>query len=223
MAAHRFEISAARRTFLSRLAAGAAALGIVGGPASAAAAPAAGFQPASHPQDDWLDQLPGRHRLVFDAISPGGADIVRRYADNFIAANKAAYDLDAGDLALVIILRHFATPFAYNDAVWAKYGGAISEEVKFTDPKTNQPAASNAYNASELTLDSLTKRGVRLAVCGMATHYFAGVIARKSGGGAEAVYQELAANLVGGARIVPAGIVTVNRAQERGYSFAYVG
>jgi intracellular sulfur oxidation DsrE/DsrF family protein len=34
---------------------------------------------------------------------------------------------------------------------------------------------------------------------------------------------ELAANLVGNSRLVPAGIVAVNRAQERGYSFAYVG
>jgi intracellular sulfur oxidation DsrE/DsrF family protein len=42
------------------------------------------------------------------------------------------------------------------------------------------------------------------------------------GGNAKAVDAELRSNLVPGALIVPAGIVAVNRAQEHGYSFAYV-
>jgi intracellular sulfur oxidation DsrE/DsrF family protein len=33
--------------------------------------------------------------------------------------------------------------------------------------------------------------------------------------------KEMAANLIPNARLVPAGIVAVNRAQERGYSFVY--
>jgi hypothetical protein len=37
------------------------------------------------------------------------------------------------------------------------------------------------------------------------------------------VYQELVAHLVPHGHIVSAGIVAVNRAQERGYTFAYVG
>ena len=45
------------------------------------------------------------------------------------------------------------------------------------------------------------------------------MIARAVGGNAEAVNKELIANLVSNARMVPAGIVAVNRAQERGYSF----
>jgi len=35
--------------------------------------------------------------------------------------------------------------------------------------------------------------------------------------------EELAAHLVPNSHIVPAGIVAVNRAQERGYSFSYTG
>ena len=35
------------------------------------------------------------------------------------------------------------------------------------------------------------------------------------------VLEELGANLIGNARFVPAGIIAVNRAQERGYSFVY--
>jgi len=44
-----------------------------------------------------------------------------------------------------------------------------------------------------------------------------------TGGDAERVYNELVSNLVANSHVVPAGIVTVNRAQERGYSFASAG
>jgi intracellular sulfur oxidation DsrE/DsrF family protein len=42
---------------------------------------------------------------------------------------------------------------------------------------------------------------------------------RQNGGGStDTIYNELVANLISNSRMVPAGIVTVNRAQERGYS-----
>jgi intracellular sulfur oxidation DsrE/DsrF family protein len=62
------------------------------------------------------------------------------------------------------------------------------------------------------------KLGVQFAICDLSTHAIAGLIARASGGTAEAVYKEITANLIDRARLVPAGIVAVNRAQERGYS-----
>jgi intracellular sulfur oxidation DsrE/DsrF family protein len=37
------------------------------------------------------------------------------------------------------------------------------------------------------------------------------------------VFKELTENLVPNGHMVPAGIVAVNRAQERGYTFTYVG
>ena len=45
-------------------------------------------------------------------------------------------------------------------------------------------------------------------------------IAQATGGNAaDNINNELVANLVGNSRMVPAGIVALNRAQERGYSF----
>jgi intracellular sulfur oxidation DsrE/DsrF family protein len=44
------------------------------------------------------------------------------------------------------------------------------------------------------------------------------VIAEAMGGNQDAIFNELTANIVSNARMVPAGIVAVNRAQERGYS-----
>jgi intracellular sulfur oxidation DsrE/DsrF family protein len=78
----------------------------------------------------------------------------------------------------------------------------------------------NVYKAR---LEGLVTRGVRLAVCDMASHRFAGAIARKIDGNADAIYKEMTANLVGNARFVAAGIIAVNRAQERGYSISYTG
>jgi intracellular sulfur oxidation DsrE/DsrF family protein len=72
-------------------------------------------------------------------------------------------------------------------------------------------------------MGDLIKRGVRFAVCAMSALSVCGVIARATGGNAESVYKEFEANLIPNARIVPAGIVAVNRAQEHGYSYVYTG
>jgi intracellular sulfur oxidation DsrE/DsrF family protein len=57
----------------------------------------------------------------------------------------------------------------------------------------------------------------------MATRRFAGAIAAAQKLDVEVVYKELTSNLVKNSHLVPAGIVAVNRAQERGYAFADAG
>lgn len=226
----------ARRSFLSRLGVGMTAFGAMTADAAAAPAqtPSQGgpWQPARHAQDDWLDQAPGQHRFVFDTTNADGFGGALLYVNNFFLANKSGYGLGDADLAVVIVARHNSTPFAYNDAMWAKYGAPLAQRAKATDPQTKQAPKVNIYNSSALaamlpnrsaTLDSLIKRGVHLAVCQMATRFFAGGIAQATGGTTDSIYTELVANLVGNAHMVPAGIVALNRAQERGYSFANVG
>jgi hypothetical protein len=191
---------------------------------------AARWQPGRHAEDDWLDQLPGKHRLLFDTTTPDGFGGALLFANNFLEANKNAYGLDYRDAAVVIVARHSSTPFAYNDAIWSKYGRVFAQRVNFNDPKTKQPPDLNLYNVSGygialpnfgITLDSLVKRGIHLAVCRMATRNFAGAIASATGSTVDKVNDELIANIVSNSHMVPAGIVTVNRAQERGYSFVH--
>jgi intracellular sulfur oxidation DsrE/DsrF family protein len=225
----------ARRSFLSRLGVGMTAVGATfGSTVVAAQAPssAARWQPGRHAQDDWLDQLPGQHRFVFDTTSPLGFGAALLYANNYFLANQNGYGLGNADLAVVIVVRHNSTQFAYNDAIWAKYGVNLTLPTNFNDPETKQAPKVNMFNASALaarlpslgtTLDSLLKKGVHLAVCQMATRRFAGAISQAAGGTADAVYNELVANLVGNSHMVPAGIVAVNRAQERGYSSSIIG
>jgi intracellular sulfur oxidation DsrE/DsrF family protein len=226
MSQDRSEPPVARRSFLFRLSAAAAAFGI-GQPAAAAqpqaapqAAPDRRFEPARHAQDDWFDQIPGKHRLFFDSTTPKGAEEAMTFARNYFTGNQSGYGLDSGDLAVIIGLRHRSTPFAFTDAMWAKYAAGIAERITFNDPKTDRPAAVNLY-AREAA--ALLERGVHFAVCNMATHALAGVIAKNIGGKADDVYKDLQANTIGSCHFVPAGIVGVNRAQERGYSIAHVG
>ena len=70
------------------------------------------------------------------------------------------------------------------------------------------------------TFESLAKQGVQVGVCSVATRGLAGMIAGAVGGNTDTINSELIVNLVPNARMVPAGIVAVNRAQERGYTLA---
>ena len=215
-----------RRSVLSAIGAAAAAFAF-GSRNAAGQTPAAGFAPARHAQDAWLNQLPGRHRNFVDCATPSGAAEGILYANNLYVANRSGYQLNENDVAVVVCLRHFATVFAYNDAIWGKYGKAMSDLVQFVDPKTKQAPATNLLNSAEYgmtlpnlgnTIASVVKRGTHFAVCDMATQFITGQVATAIKGDAQALYKEFAANLIPNSHLVSAGVVAVNRAQEYGYS-----
>src|SRR6202162_5410145 len=140
-----------RRSFLGRLNAGAASLAAMafGGVALAQQKSTTGarFEPARHEKDDWFDQLPGKHRLVFDTTSFDGLANAILFANNFIRVNRADYGLQSSDLAVVIVVRHRSTPFGYNDAMWAKYGTAIAARAGVEDPRTKLAPKFNIFNS----------------------------------------------------------------------------
>ena len=78
-------------------------------------------------------------------------------------------------------------------------------------------------NYHRSALEAHVKRGVHFAACDLSTHRLANFIARKTEANADAVYRELTANAFPNVHFVAAGILAVNRAQERGYAVAYVG
>jgi intracellular sulfur oxidation DsrE/DsrF family protein len=198
---------------------------------------AATWEASPEQLDSWLDKPGTRHRMVFDSISGSGGAEALGYANNFLHVDSAAYGLKPEQTAAVVIFRHMSTPYGYNDAIWAKYGKTFAEKMKLEgdDAKraaTMNPALTNAPGAkpppkgmewaAANSISDLAPKGVRFAVCGLATQGIAGQLAGKTGD-AEAVEAELNANLVPGALIVPSGITIVNRAQEHGYAFAYIG
>jgi intracellular sulfur oxidation DsrE/DsrF family protein len=219
----------ARRLFLARLGAGASVVGasVVSSPSVVAQAAAdAPWRPARHTQDDWYDKIPGVHRYLFDASTGESMGWALQFANNYFTANQDVYGLKENDLAVIIVARHKATSLAYNDAIWAKYGKQISEQAEFMDPKTKEPPKINLYGPAGETpqagkMDALIKKGVQFAVCAMSTRGIATRIAKANGLEIDSVVKEITANLIGNAHMVPAGVLAVNRAQERGYSFIY--
>jgi intracellular sulfur oxidation DsrE/DsrF family protein len=206
-----------RRSFFSRLAGAGSLFGFA--PVAAAAAGAT-FEAARHDQDAWLDQLPGKHRVVFDTWTAEKFREGAGFAGNYMRVNKDAYGLTEKDIAVVICARHHTAPFAFNDAMWAKYGTHFSERMSFTDPKTKQPPTVNLYTA---TLTGLVKQGMHFAICNLTTRAYTRIIADATGASADEVYKELAANTLGNSHFVPAGVVAVSRAQEYGYTAIAIG
>ena len=107
--------------------------------------------------------------------------------------------------------------------MWAKYGSVFCRRNEDSDPGAQKAPTANPANAGAETLDALGRQGAHFGVCAMATRRFAGIVARNSGGTADAIVEELGKNLIPNAHLTPAGIVAVGRAQERGYAFGYAG
>jgi hypothetical protein len=222
--------------FLQRraLVAGAAVLGAglaAAVPAGAQAPRAsAAWTPAREKLDDWME-IPGAHRFLFDCVSPEGAGAALSFVRVYYVANKSGYGLDPPSLAVIVNLRAGATVAGFNDVIWAKYGRILAGNGALMDPVTKAAPLRNIYDtkgvaapgSNGVTLAELAQRGAQFAVCGSATRGVSEFLAKATGGQGPAIYAELTANLVTNARLVPAGIITLNRVQERGYAVAYIG
>ncbi|MGE0816705.1 MAG: hypothetical protein AB7O28_27240 [Vicinamibacterales bacterium] len=184
-----------------------------------AAAQGAGstFEPPRHSQDDWMD-LPGKHRVVLDITSAAGMPEGIRFAGNLFNGSKTGYGLEDADLALIVVLRHAATAYGYGQGIWAKYGTLL-------DSKAAEPPTANPFDAApRQQLSGLAKRGVHFLVCGSASLGLASRLAGKDGDSA-AMMKTMTADMIPNSHILVgvAGVVGATRAQERGYSYLFVG
>ncbi len=204
-----------RRTFFGRLAALSSALvGVATLPSIANAERRA----PTHPADAWLDDLKGIHKNIYDCTTGENGPLGWAFARNFFIANTGPiYQLKDPDVTVIVSVRHLATGFGFSDAMWAKY--PLGEVFKVNDGAS--PAVKNPQAAAST---ELAARGAIVTVCSMATTKFAGQIAAKTGLKAADVEADLKANLVtASARMVAAGVIITNRAQERGFTYTYVG
>lgn len=205
-----------RRSFLARLAAvGTALAGVVTLPSTSTAATS---RAPTHPADAWLDDLKGQHKNIYDCTSVENAGMGWAFARNFLTANTGPiYQLTDADINAIVCVRHTASVFGFNDSMWAKY--KLGESQKVADG--GAPAVKNPQTRVATDLD---KRGVIVAVCGMATGRIARTVANELSLNATEVEADLRANLVTAtARVVAAGVVVTNRAQEKGFTYTYVG
>jgi len=223
--------SATRRMLLTGMGLGAACFGLTASMEAEAQAELPAFRPKRHPEDNWLNAMPGDHRAFIDSSRPMGAIESLQYASNILSAHTRVYGGQESDYAMIVCFRRFATPFGYGDAVWKKYGAVFNRLAEFPDPATGEPFTTNPGNMAGRpdlpnrgnTIDSLGERGVYFVICDAATRVISGLLSRTVGGEAEDLYEELIDSAVANSQFVPAGVMTATRSQEFGYSLLAAG
>lgn len=223
-----------RRNFIGTLAAGAAAFGFTSLvlPLSLKAG-GTGESNKNLPEtpDAWFAKIKGKHRIVFDATHPKEI-FPFAWPRVFLLTNEATGS-PASDCAVVVILRHDAIPYAFEDRLWAKY--KFGEMFKADDPATKAPASRNPFWKPEkgaykipgfgevsIGINELQASGVMFCVCDAAITVYSAVAAGKMGMDAAAVKKEWMEGLLPGVMPVPSGVWAVGRAQEHGCAYCAI-
>ena len=138
--ATRANLASQRRTFLGRLAAATAALGLTPWTSHAAAAPAIpdDLVQATEP---WVRRLSGAQRVIFHSHEPTGG-LALRWAQTFLDTQKNNYGRVDGDSSVVVGLNGKSVGLLFNDAMWAKYPIPGARRVATWLPNCS-PAASS--------------------------------------------------------------------------------
>jgi hypothetical protein len=211
-----------RREFLAQLGVAAAAIAF-----DADEMHAASVATSESPWDtSWLDRLAAaQYRVVFNAsdIADGAA---MDYASTFFDHFHEAHGTGDAQTRPVTVFRRLGTVMALNDMLWEKYG--VGEDRKITDSATHAPAKRNVFwsaapgaspESAATTIEALHKRGMISLVCAIAAGNVARNFAQKSGRNVDEVRNEVKANLVPGAILVPSGIYALIRAQNAGCAY----
>ena len=217
-----------RRSVLTGM--GVAAAGVVAA-SGCAKAQEEGFRAARHEEDKWMGELSGSHRAWIDTSSGLSGMQAPHFARNILSSNVSAYGGKDSDYAIVICFRSYATPLAYSDEMWSKYGEYFGGPMQLTDPKTGNAFRANPANMADRvdldhggdTVEKVTARGAQFAICNAATTWYSGYIAGAMGGSAEEIYKEFVDSAIPNSRFVAAGVMATTRAQEYGYSLLYAG
>ncbi len=210
-----------RRSFLGRLSAGAVAF-FAAARVSEAARPRA--RAISGSPDEWLQNLSGKHRQVFDGTSPNGG-FAMGFARSFLESTEKAMNLTDKDMGVVVVLRHSAIPWAFQDSIWAKYklGEAPFNINDGANPSVRNTLVRGAGGQAGWGVQDLMDRGVIFGVCNLALTHHATTQAVKAGVSADVAKQEWTAGVIPGVTIIPSGVWGVNNAQEHGCSYCYAG
>jgi intracellular sulfur oxidation DsrE/DsrF family protein len=209
-----------RRGFLARMSAAAAAFGL----------PTLATAERSVASADWEAKITGRHRYVFQARDPreGSAVLVAR---TVLDTQRDSFGLRDRDTTVVVGLQARAVALALNDAMWAKYplGKLLGMNSAPQQPYARNPLVSHQPGDSADfaggTIAELLARGVVILVCNNTLKNMAPSVlpAPVTPEQAAAFYADIVANVVPGVHIVPAMVVALGTAQERGCHYVSAG
>jgi hypothetical protein len=229
----------ARRGFVGRMVAGAAAAGAVGlAPGELAAAPApdpdllarARELEQDHPKQSWdltwVDRCTGKFRQVFDAPEIAEGTVLHQ-ARMFFQGFAEVYDAKDADCSAVLVIRHAAIPMVANDRLWDEL--ELGRQFKLKDPVTGKPARRNPFlNANTPAdakygllwpdggLDTLLRRGAIALGCNLALFRLVSLVAGRDRIETKPAREKVLANLVPGVVVQPSGIFAVIRAEQAG-------
>ena len=221
-----------RREFFETLALGGVALAVGACATSSVAhqAPLPAAPPASKegPWDSsWLDQLTAKHKQIFDvsAYADGGGLF---FAKNYFNAHRDAFGTTYPDVQAVLGIHGDAYPVVFGDAIWARYD--FGRRVKAKDPRTGKPALRNVLwqpregeEMYEYSVNALQPRGAKFILCNNVLRFLTRTLAGETGATYDATRSELIGGLLPGVTVVPAMVVALGLAQERGCAYVYAG
>ena len=207
-----------RRGFLATAASAAAAVTLPWNRLDAAPAPQGG-------PDDWINGLKGAHRQVFDGPDPAGG-IMLIHMLNYYNTYNNAYGVADAEINAVGTFYGGTTLHGLNDAMWAKY--RLGEFLNINDPDTNAPAVKNPWRTNPeilgmriaaASVEALQRRGSAFILCNNALTFFARSVAQARGLQADAVYNDMKANMIPGVVLVPGMVVALEKAQKAGMTY----
>jgi len=174
----------------------------------------------------WMNRITAKHKAVFDSPEIGEGTALYQ-ALMYLNAVKDVFGTGDSDASVVVVLRHRAVPLLFNDAMWAKYD--IGTATKTMDSKTGKGVTRNVYyqhvdangkpkddDKPNETIKSLSARGVIFVGCDLATRAFSSRAAAQAKVPSQQVYEEIKANLLANATLMPTGVFGMLLAQEAG-------
>ena len=152
----------------------------------------------------WVDRIPkAKYPVAFNAfdVNDGLAlDLVGFFLDHY----HEVYNTATSQTFPLVVFRKVGTAPAYTDAMWTKYGIAEVEKIN---------GSANPFAAK---IAGLQQRNMQPLVCNVALTFYARRLAAKVNAKPEDVADDLRANLLPGAILVPSGIFALTRAQHAG-------
>jgi intracellular sulfur oxidation DsrE/DsrF family protein len=170
--------------------------------------------------DAWFAKIKGKHRIVFDATHPKEI-FPFAWPRVFLITNEKT-GTPAKDCSVVVVLRHEAIPYAFENKLWDKY--KFGDMFQAMDPATKAPATHNpfwkpqkgaykipGFGEVSIGINELQDSGVMFCVCDAAITVFTAATAEKMGLRAEDVKKEWLEALLPGIQPVPSGVWAVGR------------
>ncbi len=221
---------APRREFLSTIAAGAMTMGMLSITPKVKALPGFAESPGSD-LEEWF-KLTGKHRMVFDVPNPNSL-YPFAWPRVFLMTNEMT-GTPAKENNVIVVLRHSAIPYAFEDRLWEKYN--LGEFFKAEDPLSKKPATRNPFNKPkagdfkvpgvgpvQIGINELQDAGVKFCVCEMAITVNSAALGEKINKDAKEIRKEWMEGLLPGIQTVPSGIWAIGRAQENGCGYVFAG